>query len=135
MLVGDAAGLVDPLTREGIYYALLSGHWAAEAIVSGPAGAETAYEERLSDGIYPELRRAARLSDLFFSPAFSALLVTALRKSAPVREVFADLVAGQQPYNGLRRRLVDTREWMLAGRAALLMVQSQPLFARVHTGM
>ena len=25
-LLGDAAGLVDPLTREGIYYALLSGH-------------------------------------------------------------------------------------------------------------
>ena len=37
MLLGDAAGLVDPLTREGIYYALLSGLWAAEAI-AGDAG-------------------------------------------------------------------------------------------------
>ena len=32
MLLGDAAGLVDPLTREGIYYALLSGQWAADAL-------------------------------------------------------------------------------------------------------
>ena len=34
MLLGDAAGLVDPLTREGIYYALLSGQWAAEALAA-----------------------------------------------------------------------------------------------------
>ena len=34
MLLGDAAGLVDPLTREGIYYALLSGQWAADALAA-----------------------------------------------------------------------------------------------------
>jgi geranylgeranyl reductase family protein len=41
MLLGDAAGLVDPLTREGIYYALLSGQWAADALTaSADAGAQ-----------------------------------------------------------------------------------------------
>jgi geranylgeranyl reductase family protein len=34
MLVGDAAGLVDPLTREGIYYALLSARWAADELAA-----------------------------------------------------------------------------------------------------
>jgi flavin-dependent dehydrogenase len=38
-LVGDAAGLVDPITREGIYFALLSAQWAADAILSGAATA------------------------------------------------------------------------------------------------
>lgn len=33
--VGDAAGLVEPLTGEGIYYALQSGKYAAESIMSG----------------------------------------------------------------------------------------------------
>ena len=48
MLLGDAAGLVDPLTREGIYYALLSGHWAAEALTAGPSDRAAAnYQERL----------------------------------------------------------------------------------------
>jgi menaquinone-9 beta-reductase len=34
MLVGDAAGLVNPLNGEGIQYALLSGRWAAEVAIT-----------------------------------------------------------------------------------------------------
>jgi geranylgeranyl reductase family protein len=124
MLLGDAAGLVDPLTREGIYYALLSGIWASDAIAgsSRPAAA-FAYAERIRDEFYPELSRAARLSGLFFSSPFSRLFVTALRESGPIRQVFADLVAGTQPYRGLSRRLLRTREWKLAGRAMQLVVE------------
>jgi geranylgeranyl reductase family protein len=123
-LIGDAAGLVDPLTREGIYYALLSGQWASEALASpGKQPPREAYLERVRAEMYPELSRAAGLSRVFFSPAFSSLFVTALRESGPIRQVFADLVAGVQPYTGLRRRLLRTREWKLAGRAARLVVQ------------
>jgi geranylgeranyl reductase family protein len=35
LLIGDAASFIDPLTGEGIYYALLSGKFAAEAIRQG----------------------------------------------------------------------------------------------------
>ena len=43
-LVGDAAGLVDPVTREGIYFALQSGEWVTDAVSSGdPPGR---YHER-----------------------------------------------------------------------------------------
>jgi len=34
MLIGDAAGLVNPLNGEGIQYALLSGRWASEVAIS-----------------------------------------------------------------------------------------------------
>jgi flavin-dependent dehydrogenase len=132
MLAGDAAGLVDPLTREGIYYALLSGQWAADALIRDQARPHAAYEARLKDEIHPELNRAAALSGLFFSPAFSDLFVSALRTSAPVREVFRDLVAGTQPYDGLKWRLLATHEWKLAGRAALMVVQSAPSFFLRH---
>ena len=67
--------------------------------------------------IQPELARAAQLSTVFFTPAFSALLVRALDESAGIRDVFVDLVGGVQPYRGLRRRLLATREWSLAARA------------------
>lgn len=34
MLIGEAAGLVNPLNGEGIQYALLSGRWASETVLS-----------------------------------------------------------------------------------------------------
>ena len=115
MLLGDAAGLVDPLTREGIYFALLSGLWAADALAAtaGPRAASR-YADRVLREIHPELDRAARLSRLFFTPAFSSLFVRALDQSEGIRDVFVDLVGGMQPYRGLRRRLLATREWGLA---------------------
>lgn len=110
MLLGDAAGLVDPLTREGIYYALLSGEWAAEALGEGAGRAAVRYEERLRDEIYPELRRAALAKAGFFRPAFTELLVEALNRSERIRAVMVDLIVGRQPYRGLRRRLLRTLE-------------------------
>ena len=128
MLLGDAAGLVDPLTREGIYYALLSGRWAADALTAAtPLRAGARYSDRLRSVVQPELARAARLSTLFFNPRFSSLFVDALRQSGPVRRVFVDLVAGEQPYRGLRRRLLSTREWRLAG--SWIRLAARPAFA------
>lgn len=124
MLLGDAAGLVDPLTREGIYYALLSGQWAADAVMaSSGEGAAPLYTDRILSVVQPELARAARLSGVFFTPAFSSLLVRGLEESGGIRDVFADLVAGDQPYRGLRRRLLATRQWSLAARAIRVLLR------------
>ena len=134
MLLGDAAGLVDPLTREGIYYALLSGQWAADAVVASPGdGAASLYTDRVLTVLQPELARAARLSGLFFTPAFSSLLVRGLEESGGIRDVFADLVAGIQPYRGLRRRLLGTRQWSLAARAIPMLLQ--PPFTGTMSGV
>jgi flavin-dependent dehydrogenase len=124
MVTGDAAGLVDPLTREGIYFALLSGQWAAAALVTGQrAGASTRYANRVLGEMQPELARAARLSGFFFAPDFSAMLVQGLEESHAIRRVFADLVAGIQPYHGLRRRLLATGQWRLASRAIRMLLR------------
>jgi len=114
-LVGDAAGLVDPITREGIYFALASGQWIAEALAG--ADAPRRYSERVRDEAARELARAARLKAGFFRPAFIALLLRALDQSAAIRAVTADLVAGRQPYATLKWRLVKTFEMRLAWRA------------------
>lgn len=45
LLVGDAAGLVDPLSGDGIYEAFVSGRLAAEAILTGTTGS---YDAALS---------------------------------------------------------------------------------------
>ncbi len=132
MLLGDAAGLVDPLTREGIYYALLSGQWAADALIGCErARAAASYADRVLGEVQPELARAARLGRLFFTPAFSSLLVRALDGGEEIRRVFVDLIGGVQPYRGLRRRLLATRQWSLAARAIRMLLR--PSFAGTMT--
>jgi geranylgeranyl reductase family protein len=111
-LAGDAAGLVDPITREGIYFALTSGEWIADALIGG-AGARR-YAARARDEAVPELTRAAQLKAGFFRPAFTDLLMRGLQQSEAVRTVMADLIAGRQTYRSLKWRLVRTFEWRLA---------------------
>jgi flavin-dependent dehydrogenase len=120
MLLGDAAGLVDPLTREGIYFAIKSGELAAAALTDGGAAPAPAYVDRLRAEVFSELNRAAVLKKGFFSPRFTCLLVEALGRSEPVRRIMVDLIAGRQPYAGLRRRLLATVEVGLAWRLLTL---------------
>lgn len=114
LLLGDAAGLVDPITREGIYFALESGELAAAALETSDPTA--AYLEGLWHEILPELTRAARLKRRFFRSGFTGLMVDALATSTAIRKVMADLVAGRQPYATLKRRLVATLHVSLAWR-------------------
>jgi geranylgeranyl reductase family protein len=114
MLLGDAAGLVDPITREGIFFALRSGMLAAAAL--GGAAPQRVYADAVRDELHDELRRAARLKAGFYRPRFTRLLIEALNQSAPIRDVMLNLVAGRQPYRGLKRRLLGTLEFGLAWR-------------------
>jgi geranylgeranyl reductase family protein len=59
MLTGDAAGFADPVTGEGITFALLSGQMAAQALIEGQLREETVkrlYERALKEHVLPELR-------------------------------------------------------------------------------
>jgi geranylgeranyl reductase family protein len=114
-LAGDAAGLVDPITREGIFFAVASGDWIAGALTG--ANPAAAYTAQVRDEAVAELARAARLKAGFFRPAFTGLMMHALLQSAAIRGVMADLVAGRQSYATLKWRLLKTFELGLAWRA------------------
>jgi flavin-dependent dehydrogenase len=110
LLLGDAAGLVDPITREGIFFAIQSALFAADALATAPSRAGAAYDERVRAEIIAELSIAARLKRGFFLPQFTRLLLDALASSARIRAVMADLAGGTQPYSTLKRRLIGTFE-------------------------
>jgi geranylgeranyl reductase family protein len=112
LLIGDAAGLVDPITREGIYYALQSAALAAESLQAPNTAAR--YAEAIRRTIHRELRKAARMKVRFFRPPFSALLVRSLQRSERIAAIMAGLVSGHAGYEGLRRRLLLTGEIRLA---------------------
>jgi geranylgeranyl reductase family protein len=116
-LAGDAAGLVDPITREGIYFAIASGQWVADALLEG---SPRRYAARARELALPELTRAAQLKAGFFRAAFIGLLMRGLQQSGAIRAVMADLIAGRQSYRTLKWRLLRTFEWRLAINTALL---------------
>ena len=103
LLVGDAAGLADPLTREGIRPAVRSGLWAAEALLTGHPGR---YPGRLASGVESEMDRALRATRLFYDDPIGQWMVPLSRVHPGIRRVLADLLACRQPYLGLRRRLL-----------------------------
>ena len=113
-LTGDAAGLVDPITREGIFFAIASGQWIADALTAGDPAPR--YVSQVRDEAIAELARAASLKAGFFRPAFTGLMMRALTESLAIREVMADLVAGRQSYRSLKWRLLKTFELGLAWR-------------------
>jgi len=62
VVAGDAAGLLEPWTREGISYALRSGTWAGEAAAKGDLAA---YEKKVVDELVPEMIAGRRLLQVF----------------------------------------------------------------------
>jgi flavin-dependent dehydrogenase len=106
-MIGDSAGLVDPITGEGLYYALRSAELCADALLGGnPLN----YRSLLEEEVLPELRLAARVSQRFYTGEIlgdSVLerMVSLTAQSASFRELMSDLFAGTQNYRDLRVRL------------------------------
>ncbi len=108
-LIGDAAGWVDPVTREGIYYAFRSAELLSEALKEGCA--ET-YEQACRREFVPELSKAASYVEAFFDPRVSARLVALSDENAAIRKVLADLIAGEQGYGTLKQELLKVMPFL-----------------------
>jgi flavin-dependent dehydrogenase len=82
LVAGDAAGLVEPWTREGISFALRSGRMAGEAAAEAcdapaPEAALAGYERAVGRELEPEVRAGAALLRLFERwPTLVHLLLT-----------------------------------------------------------
>jgi geranylgeranyl reductase family protein len=111
MAVGDAAGMVDPITGEGLYYAMRSADLATQAILSeSPDAAGVAYRKALRRDFVGDLEFGSRLAHRVFHGTFLCGAVTSrmvqfTRLSPKFRQVMQDLFAGTQPYIGLKKRL------------------------------
>jgi 2-polyprenyl-6-methoxyphenol hydroxylase-like FAD-dependent oxidoreductase len=106
LLVGDAAGLLDPFTGEGIYAAIWSGRAAAAqlaAYVGGQASDLRSYQREVAQALLPDLSASWQCSELFHvAPA----VWTALVRSRPSGwELLCRLLRGEQSFAGLKRRL------------------------------
>ena len=106
-LLGDAAGFADPVTGEGIYYALRSAELFADAFLEGRA---EEYEQRWRKDFGAELRRASQMRRRFYGnfwgAPFTERMIEFARGHSGIKKVLGDLVAGEQGYVGLKKKLV-----------------------------
>jgi flavin-dependent dehydrogenase len=100
ILVGDAAGFIDPVTGEGLYRAFRSAAMAADALLAaeqGRQGVLEAYDRRLRS----EYARKDAISYLFQVfmryPAVLDYAVARLDRRARVRSVFAQVMSDLLP--------------------------------------
>ncbi len=111
LLVGDAAGLVDPITDEGIYSAIWSGRAAAghiAAYVGGEAADLSGYRDEVERDLVPELRVSRRFHDLFHLSPWLYLWIE--RRSSLVWALARRLLRGDQTYVNvmLKHRVTGT---------------------------
>jgi geranylgeranyl reductase family protein len=84
LIVGDAAGLINPLNGEGIQYGLMSARWAAEAIVPASGGPFTAerlapYERRVRAELQADMSLARLVVRLISNRSLNPFWLLVLR--------------------------------------------------------
>jgi len=106
LFVGDAAGLADPVTAEGITGAILSGQLAARAILEGrlnPGPVNAIYRATLEAGLLGELRVARWLAWVFYDcPRLRAYLLR--RHGQQMSELMTRVVTGESSYRSALRQ-------------------------------
>ena len=121
LLAGDAAGLADPVTAEGISLAMHSGRLAAEAILASPhatandvararedARVGRAYDRAIRRHVASELRVARALASLLYRrPRWARALFE--RAGPSLCEAMADVCLGTRTY---RELVGDPRNWV-----------------------
>ncbi len=114
LAVGDAAGLVDPITGEGLYYAIRSGDLASEVVLSerdGLAEKPRTYRALLNRDFAADLAFGACIARRVFLGTFlfgtvPQRMVQFMRRSPRFHALMQDLFAGNQNYLDLKSRLL-----------------------------
>ncbi len=106
-MIGDAAGFVDAITGEGLFYALRSAQLLSHCLRQD---SPESYPALAKEDFLPELERASRIANRFYSGEWMGgsvieRMVQLTTLSARFRELMRDLFAGVQEYSGLKERL------------------------------
>lgn len=112
--VGDAGGLVDPITGEGLYYAMRSAELASQLVLSdahAPEDKPHAYRLLLRRDFAYNLEFGSGLARRLFRDSFlfasvPQRMVQFTRRSPRIHDLVQDLFAGTQDYLDLKARLL-----------------------------
>lgn len=126
-LAGDVGGLADPVTGEGIYFALRSGELLAESVLSG---SPERYPQAVWNEFGSKLMTGAKMCERFYRGDFlggpvTTRMIQFAAGSGTFRSLFQSLIEGTQTYRGLPARLMRSLP------ISLLEVTARALLDRV----
>jgi len=110
LLTGDAAGLVDPLTAEGLTNAILSGQLAAKSLFTSGMNVDkvlTTYQQDIHKEILTELKFARGLAPIFYHKSWLHRKLMN-RFGQPLCEAMGNVVLGKRSY---RELLLNPRKY------------------------
>jgi geranylgeranyl reductase family protein len=115
LAAGDSAGLVDPVTGEGIYFAMRSGEMAAECVVNGTTDG---YAAAVNEEFGRDLAYAATLAPRLFKGRYlfgsnTARMIQFVRRSRRLHGILQALFAGTMPYHDLRTQIKQNLQMTL----------------------
>jgi len=106
LLVGDAAGLIEPLSGEGIYYAIRSGQIAAETVAEAMRLGEShliTYQRRIDAEIQPEMQIAKTMRVMLnLGPSF--WVPRLMKPGSAFWQNFRQVFTGEKKYQDLAKR-------------------------------
>jgi geranylgeranyl reductase family protein len=106
ILVGDAAGVIDPLTGEGIFYGLQSSYLAAAAILKFTQGQTLdlqEYNKSIDTDLMPELKIARTIQKL--NSITPRIFYRYLKENDRFWRAFCRMLRGERTYQSLKRSL------------------------------
>lgn len=132
-MAGDAAGFVDAITGEGIYYALQSAELLSQALVKD---APETYAAAIRRELLPELEHAARIADRFYGGEWLGgpvveRMIQLTGRSPRFRDVMRDLFAGSQGYGDLKQRVRHSLPRIAAEALLSALWKGESNFSRI----
>jgi len=107
-LAGEAAGLVDPFSGEGIYYAVASSKILSELIINNfdnESYISENYKNKIKEEILKEFKVASRLAKIIYT--FPKLSFQILNEYKHLANYYYHLLSGNVSYQDLYDRLID----------------------------
>lgn len=103
ILIGDAAGHVDPITGDGITYALWSAELASKAIINDdPSSFDQLWRREYGENLIA----GCKMRDTFYNPNLLELSLKIATKSKTLSNVLYNIMQSQQYYRKLFRKTI-----------------------------
>jgi flavin-dependent dehydrogenase len=123
LLLGDAAGMVEPLTGEGISYACQSAKLAADVILDqfdGP-DLEASYTQLVHSEIRSEIAWSLRI--LHFAALFPRTFCASFRNSQSIWNSFCRVLRGERTFQSLQAELLGPLHILSASLAPFARIR------------